>query len=151
MIYGNKTIYFIIMSLALVGLAAGVILVALRTPSTKYADSISYSLPTGTYDDPSNPAKNLPVVHNLPPEVSLSQTNQIRRIVAAAGGKSADYRNNSLVYGSENARLLIDVPSISQTYIILLSSSSTVSVECADTVDQKEPGWSCALPEMGDE
>lgn len=145
----NKRLFNILVGITLACCGAGVILMVTMRSSVSGANTIDYSQSAATTVslDGSILTNSLPQLYNLPPAISLSQKVKIQTFLYTANDAKAKdsgyYRNGSLSTTSDGVSILIDVPSLSKTFIAETLSDGNISVGCGTPSDQRDSTWVC--------
>lgn len=146
--FNTKKVYIALVAVVVIGFCCNVFLFTQSTPHVQAAKNI----PEGggfvsTYSATGVTLASLPVIHNLPLDISWSQNVKIRTYLSEQAGtgsiSDAYYRDGSLRSDSNGLTLLIDIPSTQQTFTASTLTDGNIAIDCATKAEQKETTWSC--------
>lgn len=150
MMLGTKKLYMIMGGTIVAGLVVCAYLFVASLHSMNYGKLVPTDTSFATLPTQSSNINVNVEIKNLPLQVSLSQTGQLKKYIASRTSSQptsspvvANLREGSVVYESGGITFLVDVPVIQQTYAITTFDDGVSSIGCASENDQKEALWVC--------
>lgn len=148
MMFGTKKLYMIVCGVIILGLTVSAYLSLASIHSINYGASIPVDTTFATL--PTQFSTTKVEVRNLPLQVSLSQTIQLKKYIASRASSLptetsivGSFREGSVSYESGGIAFLVDVPAIQQTYSVATFDDGVSSIGCAPENDQQEALWMC--------
>lgn len=155
----NRKIYFLVLSVAIIGFCLNVVMMMNSQRSVPYAETMPSDGKLATLAPPEIdvPKQALPKVYNLPPVISWPQVIKLHGFLYQFGVNNnsttvpdAYYREGSLYTDSGRTLVLVDIPSLKQTISVEVMPNDTLDISCGLPVEQKEASWRCSDNLLGE-
>lgn len=148
MMFESKKLYLTILGVIVAALGICALLSFASIKSMRYGTSIPSNSTFASL--PTQVSGINATVHNLPIQVSLSQTRQLEKYISNQASNTPKdspvvgyFRDGTISYESNGVAFLVDVPAIKQSLSVTTFDDGASSIGCASESDRQDMSWVC--------